>query len=727
MKHSLLFLFLLLFISSAYSQGTWKRVSNMPGCTARDNAVAFTIGGKGYYGTGQDSVNNTYRDDMWEYDTVTNYWTQIASVPLKKTTKVTTGGRTGAVGFAIKGKGYVGLGYAADGTPLSDFWAYDTTANKWSQKTVFPGSAGGFGAGVACNNLGFVYIGQSLWQYTPSSNSWTQKRNFPGLARTYPAFFVINNTNSFYITTGVSSGTPLNDCWKYDQPTDTWTQQPNFPGAVRWGATGFSAANKGYVGFGFNLNGGFNVFGDMYEFNPTNSTWTKKSNLNALFDTARLTAASFSFANAGYVLGGVGYGSFFSGLTADCYVYYPAADKWQQKCFTDVSIRNGATAFSIGNNGYISGGFDGQGTRVYSDVFQYNQSTDTWTKVADYPGGSTQHLITQNPGTLFAWAFSVESKAYMGYYKSFWAYDSVTKSWSQKANSPDSLNPGAAFSINNNGYVLRGDTTLFYQYNTQTNKWTKKANFPGGKRNGATAFTINKKGYIGMGGTIRYNPAYKDFYEYDPSTNAWTRKANFPGGIRTDAVGFSIGKFGYAGTGNGDANASPNGNGSIDFYRYSPANDKWVRMADFIGGARHLAAAFTINGKGYVGTGDDDYTHVNNPSGTHGDFYEYTPSGSGFDEPSVMEKNIASPELNSSISVSPNPANAVISVSFNTKNTRSFLLIINQSGNIVSQKQISTIAGKNTVQLNIASLTPGVYTISLITTSGLQTQRFIKE
>src|SRR5262249_10528417 len=77
--------------------------------------------------------------------------------------------------------------------------------------------------------------------------------------------------------------------------------------------------------------------------------------------------------------------------------------------------------------------------------------------------------------------------------------------------------------------------------------WTQKANFGGGAREGATGFSIGKKGYIGLGAV--YPISYKDFWEYDPDANTWTQKADFAGDGRLYAVGFTIAGKAYVGTG----------------------------------------------------------------------------------------------------------------------------------------------------------------------------------
>ena len=96
---------------------------NSFGGTKRGSAVGFSIGTKGYVGTGEDGSG--YTKDFCEYDPAGNAglgsWT----------TKTDFGGtaRKDAVGFAIT-KGYIGTGY--DGVYKKDFWEYDPAANTWT-------------------------------------------------------------------------------------------------------------------------------------------------------------------------------------------------------------------------------------------------------------------------------------------------------------------------------------------------------------------------------------------------------------------------------------------------------------------------------------------------------------------------------------------------------------------------------------------------------------------
>ena len=81
MKKSYPFLALIFFLSSAIGSlaqpaNTWTQKANFGGF-GRWLAVGFSIGHKGFIGTGQD-LNNNYRKDFWEYDTSTNTWSQKA-------------------------------------------------------------------------------------------------------------------------------------------------------------------------------------------------------------------------------------------------------------------------------------------------------------------------------------------------------------------------------------------------------------------------------------------------------------------------------------------------------------------------------------------------------------------------------------------------------------------------------------------------------------------------
>ncbi|HNP99942.1 MAG TPA: hypothetical protein PKK99_12865, partial [Bacteroidia bacterium] len=73
-------LFCLLISTKSFSQTSdyWEQKTDFSG-SARTGAVGFNIGSKGYIGLGQDV--NGFNTDWWEFDPVANTWTQKANFP----------------------------------------------------------------------------------------------------------------------------------------------------------------------------------------------------------------------------------------------------------------------------------------------------------------------------------------------------------------------------------------------------------------------------------------------------------------------------------------------------------------------------------------------------------------------------------------------------------------------------------------------------------------------
>ncbi len=158
--------------------------------------------------------------------------------------------------------------------------------------------------------------------------------------------------------------------------------------------------------------------------------------------------------------------------------------------------------------------------------------------------------------------------------------------------------------------------------------WIERSDFRGIRRSNTVSFVIDNKAYVGTGYNGQEDEYYQDFYQYDVNIDSWTSIDTFPGTPRTAAVAFSVGGKGYVGLGfDGDDELK-------DFYVFDPNQTKgnqWTRIADFGGTARRNAVAFALDGKGYVGTGDD--------GNTNNDFWEYDPTTNNWTEiPAIGKK-----------------------------------------------------------------------------------------
>jgi len=268
--------------------------------------------------------------------------------------------------------------------------------------------------------------------------------------------------------------------------------------------------------------------------------------------------------------------------------------------------RQGPFGFSIGSQGYMGGGsvFDpttGQGS-LTADFWEYNSTTNVWTQRADYGGGKRAE----------ATGFSIVAKGYAGtgYWvtstnnvretKDFWEYNPTTNVWTKKADFGGKERSNAVgLSIGSNGYIGTGDFGKdFWEYNPTTDAWTRKADFGGQGRDGAVGFSIVGKGYIGTGDLSPANLiALKDFWEYNPTTDAWTRKADFGGQASANGAGFVLNSKGYIQL-------------QSDFQEYDPIIDKWIKKANFPLPYLLTQVGFPIGKNGYIAGGNNAGTRT---------------------------------------------------------------------------------------------------------------------
>jgi N-acetylneuraminic acid mutarotase len=220
------------------------------------------------------------------------------------------------------------------------------------------------------------------------------------------------------------------------------------------------------------------------------------------------------------------------------------------------------------------------------------------------------------PGTAAyeAMAFSIGDKIFLGggytypYPRSFFEFDETSNTWMQQADIPGvqgSRSGAIAFSIDGKGYIGLGEDSALarealrdlWEFDTSNNTWTQKADFPGGSRFGAYAFVINGIAYVGGGYDTGYH-TQSDLYSYDPSSDSWHQLSKPFFGSRTFAATFAIGNYGYVATG-----LDTNSQETADLWRYNPSNDSWNPLALFPNTARQGSAGFSFQGSGYLALG----------------------------------------------------------------------------------------------------------------------------
>lgn len=331
---------IIFFVSLAAKGDYWTQMASFGG-TARFGCFYFSIGTKGYIGSGSTSYQPyNFVNDFWEYDVNTNSWSQKANFPGP--------GRYGAIDFSIGTKGYVGTGWNQVTPLLNDFWQYDQATNSWSQKNNFPGVPRQGGIGLVINNKAYAGLGHT-------GNSY------------------------------------LGDFLLYNDTTDTWTQVASFTGTPRSSAIGFKLNNKIYIGCGVITYPAFNLTNDFWEYDPLLNSWSQKASFPA---SSRYSMGYFSINNYGYC--GLGKDSSNSFSFPEFFKYDPVLNNWSQVLNCPVTSINGG--FTIGNKGYLGCGLSS--SLIISNQF-WQYTPDSTTGTTEQASADSKFTVSPNPATDF--------------------------------------------------------------------------------------------------------------------------------------------------------------------------------------------------------------------------------------------------------------------------------------------------------------------------------------
>ena len=302
-----------------------------------------------------------------------------------------------------------------------------------------------------------------------------------------------------------------------------WRKLADFPSNPRADAVAFTIGSYGYVGLGTKSN----IFAeaDTWKYDVQNNSWEKiagfyYSSVGGSGSYVNLT--SFVISDEAYVgMGSIGGAP--QGPRMEFSKYTPLNNEWNVVA-PSIDGLEGPVGYAINNKGYVVTG------RSYPNqpdfrLFQYDPSTNSWSRKADFPGSPR----TEASG------FSIGDKAYITtglsnitgiLFKDLWSYSPSLDKWSQLSSLPGSVRwQATSFSVNGMGYVIGGASTYdtyysrlndIWMYDPSVDKWTQLEDFPGEARAGAVAFTIGGKAYFGTG---LGGPAIwlNDFWEFDPT------------------------------------------------------------------------------------------------------------------------------------------------------------------------------------------------------------------
>lgn len=278
----------------------------------------------------------------------------------------------------------------------------DDGPTEWVKTSAFDGDPRSGSAYFTIGNTGYLSTGilktnervTDTWAF--NNGSWLEVAPFGGSARHSAVGFAIDGKG--YIGTGYDGTNALADFYKYDPATNQWSPIASLPGEARYGAVAFTLDGHGYVGLGMTKSE--KTLKDFYRYNPTSNTW---ENISTIFTNKRVNAFAFVIGNKAYVGGGMDNNQF----PDDFYSFDGTEWKELRKINIDETdytydvTRQSASAFSIGNFGYVVGG---KKASVLSSIWKYDPASDSWSDV---------HQAFQGSAREGAASFSIDGKGYV--------------------------------------------------------------------------------------------------------------------------------------------------------------------------------------------------------------------------------------------------------------------------------------------------------------------------
>ena len=204
---------------------------------------------------------------------------------------------------------------------------------------------------------------------------------------------------------------------------------------------------------------------------------------------------------------------------------------WQVDTATGPCARYGHTMVQMGDSVYLYGGYDTNQKGVeLSDLWVYNKNLQTWrgeeTTVKPPARYSHSAAASSKSGTEKMYIFFGD-KGNGTVYSDIWGYNPSDNTWSQApSNSPPlgrkehtavTLPDGRIMIFG--GLLQTGYDSHAWLYDPSTGNWEQKASFPDMFRYGQSATVIDGKVYF-FGG-VSYTGTVNNMWVYDPVNDSW--------------------------------------------------------------------------------------------------------------------------------------------------------------------------------------------------------------
>ncbi len=296
------------------------------------------------------SGGSDYLNDTWAYDPATNTWTDLdpaGAAPAARRCQSMV--YDPSAGWVIVFAGEDTTGTLLDGTGelLNDIWAYDPTANKWTdldpvgavpsarwcQSMVYDPSTGQVIMFGGSDESGCL---NDTWAYDPTANKWTDLDPVGAVpSARWQQAMVYDPRSGRVIMYGGEAGTGalLNDTWAYDPTANAWTDlEPlEAPSAGRRShSMVYDSSTKRVIvfgGWGDRDDVLAGMLNDTWAYDPAANAWTDLDPPGALPPRRKGQAMIYAASSGRVIMFGGDYdnGQYWTCIN-DTWAYNPTAE-----------------------------------------------------------------------------------------------------------------------------------------------------------------------------------------------------------------------------------------------------------------------------------------------------------------------------------------------------------------------------------------------------------------
>jgi uncharacterized repeat protein (TIGR03803 family) len=383
------------------------------------------------------------------------------------------------------------------------------------------------------NNLGVIY------QYNPGNNNYLKKFDFGGANGEVPIGSLMQATDGILYGMTSSGGTNgAGVIFQFDPANSTFTKKIDFDGTNGGQPEGsLMQASDGML-YGMTTGGGVNGYGVIFQYNPITNTYINKFEFDGATNGQTPYEGALIQASDGMLFGMTSQGGTYN--DGVIFQFDPTSNNYSKKFDFD-GVKGGYPHGSLtqASDGMLYGMTSyGGANSVYGVIFQYDPGNSTYTKKIDFDGanGSTTYgsLIQASDGKLYGMTTNGGPTGWGVIFQFDPSTSTYTKSYD--FNTTEGLPQGSLMQASDGKFyaMARGGSYnlgVLFQFDPTSSTYTKKLDF------GAAINGNNPQGSLTLASDGKLYGMTHDggannlgiLLQIDPATSIMTKKLDFDG------------------------------------------------------------------------------------------------------------------------------------------------------------------------------------------------------